>query len=176
VAGFIPGIGEVADLVNAGLYALEGDWGNAAISLAGVLPGGDALKAGRLAKKVIQEAAGEGAEQVAKQGSKYANKTSGNNEYAQKGMKVHADFKQGAKDRGWDTEPTMKNEHGTKVRPDAYDPKTGRCKDLKPDTKRGRKRGEEKKRKYKEVLGRETDIIYYDPKSGQIYWPKDEEE
>jgi RHS repeat-associated protein len=175
VAGFIPGIGEVADLVNAGLYALEGDWGNAAISLAGVLPGGDALKAGRLAKKVIQEAAGEGAEQVAKQGSKYANKTSGNNEYAQKGMKVHADFKRGAEERGWRPEPTMEGKNGTKVRPDAYDPKTGRCKDLKPDTKRGRKRGEEKKRKYKQVLGRETDIIYYDPKSGQIYWPKDEE-
>ncbi|GIV11064.1 MAG: hypothetical protein KatS3mg020_0555 [Fimbriimonadales bacterium] len=59
-------MGEVADLVNAGLYALEGDWTNAAISAAGVLPGGDALKAARLGKKVVQE----GAEQVAKQEAK----------------------------------------------------------------------------------------------------------
>ncbi|GIV05788.1 MAG: hypothetical protein KatS3mg016_1363 [Fimbriimonadales bacterium] len=72
VAGFIPGVGEVADLVNAGLYALEGDWTNAAISAAGVLPGGDALKAARLGKKVVQEVVEEGSEQVAKREAKNA--------------------------------------------------------------------------------------------------------
>ncbi|MFN4034364.1 MAG: RHS repeat-associated core domain-containing protein, partial [Fimbriimonadales bacterium] len=69
-AGFIPGIGEIADLTNAIGYALEGDWTNAAISAAGVLPGGDALKAGRLAKKVVKEVVEEGAEQVAKREAK----------------------------------------------------------------------------------------------------------
>ncbi len=55
VAGFIPGIGEVADLVNAGLYALEGDWTNAGISALGVLPVlGDAAKAGRLGQKALK--------------------------------------------------------------------------------------------------------------------------
>lgn len=35
VAGFVPGVGAIADVANAALYALEGDWKNAAISLAG---------------------------------------------------------------------------------------------------------------------------------------------
>jgi hypothetical protein len=52
LAGWIPGIGEVADLINAGLYALEGDWVNAGISALGIIPGlGDAAKAGRMGKR-----------------------------------------------------------------------------------------------------------------------------
>jgi hypothetical protein len=47
------------------------------------LPGGDALKAGRLAKKVIQEAAGEGAEQVAKQETKNALQEQGKKQISQ---------------------------------------------------------------------------------------------
>ncbi|MGW1992380.1 RHS repeat-associated core domain-containing protein [Embleya sp. NPDC001921] len=38
VAGMVPVIGEAADLANAGLYAAEGDWVNAAISAAGAIP------------------------------------------------------------------------------------------------------------------------------------------
>jgi hypothetical protein len=53
LAGWIPGIGEVADLINAGLYAAEGDWTNAGISALGVIPWlGDAAKAGRMGKRV----------------------------------------------------------------------------------------------------------------------------
>ncbi len=37
-AGFIPGLGAVPDLINAGLYAIEGDWGNAAFSGAAAIP------------------------------------------------------------------------------------------------------------------------------------------
>jgi uncharacterized protein RhaS with RHS repeats len=52
LAGWIPGIGEAADLINAGLYALEGDWGNAGISALGTIPGlGDAAKAERIGKR-----------------------------------------------------------------------------------------------------------------------------
>jgi hypothetical protein len=52
LAGWIPGIGEAADLINAGLYALEGDWVNAGISALGIIPGlGDAAKAGRMGKR-----------------------------------------------------------------------------------------------------------------------------
>jgi len=65
VAGFIPGIGIVADAISAIDYALEGDWVNAGISAASVV-GADWLKAGRLAKRVVQEVVEEGAEQVAK--------------------------------------------------------------------------------------------------------------
>ena len=55
-AGFIPDLGEVADLANAIGYALEGDWTNAGISALGVVPVvGDLAKAGRLVKKVVKE-------------------------------------------------------------------------------------------------------------------------
>ncbi len=49
VAGFIPGVGAVADLANAGLYAAEGNWLDAGLSLASAVPGiGDTIA---LAKK-----------------------------------------------------------------------------------------------------------------------------
>jgi hypothetical protein len=53
VLGITPGIGEAADAVNAVAYAIEGDWGNAAISAVGMVPlFGDAAKAGRIGSKV----------------------------------------------------------------------------------------------------------------------------
>jgi uncharacterized protein RhaS with RHS repeats len=97
VAGFIPGIGIVADATSAIDYALEGDWVNAGISAASVF-GADWLKAGRLAKQVVQEVVEGSAEQVAKQeaknalqeqGKKHTNKTSGDNPYAQRGREIH---------------------------------------------------------------------------------------
>lgn len=46
VAGFIPVVGAVADVANAAIYAAEGDWGNAALSLVSAVPGvGDAVGA-----------------------------------------------------------------------------------------------------------------------------------
>ncbi len=49
VAGFIPGIGAVADLANAGLYAAEGNYLDAGLSLMSAIPGiGDTVA---LAKK-----------------------------------------------------------------------------------------------------------------------------
>lgn len=48
MAGLVPGYGEFADLINAGLYATEGDWGNAAISALSMVPvGGQAAVAAR---------------------------------------------------------------------------------------------------------------------------------
>jgi uncharacterized protein RhaS with RHS repeats len=178
VAGFIPGVGEVADLVNAGLYALEGDWTNAAISAAGVLPGGDALKAARLGKKVVQEVVEEGSEQVAKreakhtlqeQGKKHANRTSGNNTHAQIGQQAHNRFKQEAKKRGWEVEQKI----GKGSRPDAID----ECKrpvELKPYTKRGMQRGRKQAQRYADRAGKEARLIPYDPKTGEILWDKEE--
>lgn len=52
VIGFIPLIGEVADAANGIIYAYKGDWGNAAISFAAVIPVvGEIGKVGRLATK-----------------------------------------------------------------------------------------------------------------------------
>lgn len=61
VAGMIPVVGEVADGLNAAYYLAEGDYKNAAISAAGMLPGGQAATGARLAVKVAGAAAGAGA-------------------------------------------------------------------------------------------------------------------
>ena len=62
-AGFIPGLGAVPDLLDAGVYALEGDALSAGLSLGAAVPfAGDALKAGTLASKAgkrVLQAAGE---------------------------------------------------------------------------------------------------------------------
>ncbi len=56
VAGFIPGVGAVADLANAGLYAAEGDYLNAGLSLVSAIPGiGDTVA---LAKKSVNAVKG----------------------------------------------------------------------------------------------------------------------
>lgn len=53
-AGLIPLVGEVADLVHAGIYALEGDGANAMISLGSMIPaGGQVLAGGRLAGRGV---------------------------------------------------------------------------------------------------------------------------
>lgn len=61
VAGMVPVIGAVADGVNAGWYAAAGDYTNAGLSLAGMVPGvGDAAIAGKLAMKGAKLAAKAG--------------------------------------------------------------------------------------------------------------------
>ena len=52
IAGMVPGIGNVADGINAGLHAARGNWKDAALSAAGMIPGaGQAATAAKLAKK-----------------------------------------------------------------------------------------------------------------------------
>lgn len=54
VAGFIPVVGALADLANAGWYAAEGDYTNAAFSAASAVPGvGDAAAAAKIGVKVV---------------------------------------------------------------------------------------------------------------------------
>lgn len=70
VAGFVPGLGAVPDLINAGIYAAEGDMGNAAMSAVAAVPAfGDAAKGASLAvrggKAVASQAARHGDEAVA---------------------------------------------------------------------------------------------------------------
>jgi uncharacterized protein RhaS with RHS repeats len=181
-AGFIPVIGDLADAANAIGYALEGDWVNAGISAASAL-GGDVLKAGRLGKKVVQELVEEGAEQAAKreaknalqeQGKKVAYKTSGDNPYAQRGREIHKQFEKEAKAKGWDTErkktKRVDPKTGRNVYPDAID-ECGRPVELKPDTPSGRRRAKTQGEKYKRATGKDPVIIYYDPKTGRIFYP-----
>lgn len=52
VIGFIPVVGEVADLANAGLYLAQGDYANAALSAAAMIPiVGGAASAAKYASK-----------------------------------------------------------------------------------------------------------------------------
>jgi hypothetical protein len=65
-AGLVPGLGEPADLLNAGIYALEGDLKNAAISLGAAT--GLPLGAARLGKKLLShsDVAAAGASKLGK--------------------------------------------------------------------------------------------------------------
>ena len=54
VAGFIPGVGIAADLLNAGLYAVEGDFASAGLSAVSAVPiVGDAAAAVKLGAKGV---------------------------------------------------------------------------------------------------------------------------
>jgi uncharacterized protein RhaS with RHS repeats len=176
LAGFILGIGDVADAISAIDYALEGDWVNASISAASVV-GADWLKAGRLARRVVQEVVEGSAEQVAKnalqeQGKKV--RTSGNNPYAQGGREIHKQFEEEAKAKGWDTKrdktKRVDPKTGRNVYPDAID-ECGRPVELKPDTPSGRRRAKTQGEKYKRATRKDPVIIYYDPKTGRIFYP-----
>ncbi len=62
VAGFIPVVGGVADLANAGWYAAEGDWTNAALSATAAIPGvGDAVAVVKIGAKATSAVAGAAA-------------------------------------------------------------------------------------------------------------------
>ncbi|MBV9564313.1 MAG: hypothetical protein JOY90_28310 [Bradyrhizobium sp.] len=81
VASFVPGLGTVTGLVNAGWYAAEGDWKDAALSAATAIPiAGDFVDAAKVGKDAITigkdvETAvklGEDATKVAEDGTKVA--------------------------------------------------------------------------------------------------------
>jgi len=58
-AGFAPGIGNIADMADAMLYAMEGEFGEAAISAAAMIPIAGQMVAGRRALKAAKEAGEE---------------------------------------------------------------------------------------------------------------------
>jgi len=56
IAGFIPGLGAIPDLVNAGIYGLRGKPVEAGISAVSAIPGiGDLAGAGRMAGKGLRK-------------------------------------------------------------------------------------------------------------------------
>ena len=57
VAGFVPALGAIPDLINAGIYAAEGDKANAALSVVAAVPlAGDTVKGGVMAVKGVKQA------------------------------------------------------------------------------------------------------------------------
>ncbi len=65
--GYIPAVGDLADLINSVIYAVEGDWSDAVISAAAMFI--DGATAGRLARNSM-EIAGEAVEAVTKRAVK----------------------------------------------------------------------------------------------------------
>lgn len=67
-AGFIPGLGAIPDVLDAGVYALEGDAISAGLSLGAAVPfAGDAVKAGTIAGKAGKQFLKAAEKKVAKQ-------------------------------------------------------------------------------------------------------------
>jgi len=69
IVGLVPGLGEIADGANALIYLARGDYANAALSAAAMIPiGGQAATATKLGIKAAKEVAEEGVEKVVKEG------------------------------------------------------------------------------------------------------------
>lgn len=65
LAGLVPGFGVIPDAVNAGIYAIQGDWKGAGISIATAIPFlGDGFQVGRVGEKLVIKAAGKDVERV----------------------------------------------------------------------------------------------------------------
>ncbi len=63
VAGFIPGIGIAADLLNAGIDAAQGNWADAGLNVVAAVPGfGDGVKAAKIGVKVARRGGREAAD------------------------------------------------------------------------------------------------------------------
>ena len=72
IAGFIPGVGDVGDLVNAGISAARGNYKDAALDLVGAVPViGSFISGGRRAVKVLSKA--DNAVDIAKNANKADN-------------------------------------------------------------------------------------------------------
>ncbi|CRM54185.1 MULTISPECIES: polymorphic toxin type 15 domain-containing protein [Pseudomonas] len=73
VLGFVPGLGAIPDLINAGIYAAEGDAVNASLSAVAAIPfAGDAIKGGVLVGKGARHLGAEVAQQAAHKTAKEA--------------------------------------------------------------------------------------------------------
>lgn len=79
VAGLAPGVGAAADVLNAGISLLRGDYAGAAFSLFAAIPGiGDAAAVGKmgykagqkLSKEITEEAAGKATKEAAEKAAK----------------------------------------------------------------------------------------------------------
>ena len=71
VLGFVPGLGAIPDLINAWIYAAEGDAVNASLSAVAAIPfAGDAIKGGVLVGKGAHRLGSEAAQQAVQKAAK----------------------------------------------------------------------------------------------------------
>lgn len=138
VVGLIPG-GDFADLANAGLYLLEGDYSNAGISAAAMVPFFGAIAtSGKNAKNA--------AEILSKYGSKYTNSS------LKHGQEIHKMYK--VNDLGNDM---IKEYRGIKgCRPDFVDFQNYIIYELKPYNPQGVRNGIKQLERYKRLFELKT--------------------
>lgn len=122
IAGLAPGVGAIADLTNAAIYAFRGDMVNAGLSLFAAVPGaGDAATATKLVGKGLKaaKAAGKTTEVVSKT-VKTADKAASTVSYTEKSIiKTYSrpsGFRKGVKEKVW--ENAKKKGNGTVYSPD----------------------------------------------------------
>jgi hypothetical protein len=136
-AGFIPGLGAVPDLLDAGVYALEGDMINAGLSATAAIPlGGDAVKAGTIAGKAGKQFLKAAEKKVAKQAGETALK--GADEVADAVWQTEKQIvKQGKQGAGEAAAGSAKKGDGIKVKGKGKGP----CDHLKKGNGKGPYRG-----------------------------------
>ncbi len=99
IVGMVPVVGTVANLANAGWYAAQGDWTDAAWSAAAAIPiEGDAVDAAKLGKDAVNIAEdGATAERVLKDGKEIASAAEDGAKAARDGKEVASAAEDGAK-------------------------------------------------------------------------------
>jgi len=79
------------------------------------------------------------------------------------GRQAHRDLAERvAQKPGWETPPRMLGKDGRYHQPDVLTP-SGRFLELKPNTPSGRAAGQRQAQRYRDQLGIEGRVIYYDP-------------
>src|SRR5262249_20647283 len=69
IAGLIPALGAVPDAIDAGIYLIQGDWSNAGLSAAAIIPiFGDAASLGRIGARTVVRAEGRAVVRVGRGG------------------------------------------------------------------------------------------------------------
>lgn len=80
-----------------------------------------------------------------------------------KDNKAYADLAAKVKQKpGWQSEPVLKGADGKNYQPDVVTP-SGRFMELKPNTPSGRATGARQAQRYRDQLGMEGRVIYYEP-------------
>ena len=113
---------------------------------------------------VVRKADGADVEQQADSKAQKGTQNPKVKEALNKGNKAHTDFKQKAGQKGWTTNPRLKDpETGETVIPDAVT-KDGKPVELKPNTPSGKAKGASQLPKYERATGKNGRVITYDPK------------
>lgn len=149
VLGFIPGLGAIPDLANAGIYAVQGNFAMAGLSVVAAVPGyGDAVKGGTMAlkggkklvakevKQVEKKAVKEAEEKAAQEAAESAAKKTGPGDGAKvKGKKTGEKgkcgewlAKQDMREKGFDEVVEIQNNSGHGVDLVGRNSKTGEVK------------------------------------------------